>query len=86
MIPHKSSSIGAYVAGVIIGCGVILATASILAENEHSTVCKNEETVLKILEVNYRSATVLLSDGSKRTVNQASFSPGDKFCTYWGVK
>ena len=83
MYLRNNSAAGAYVAGVIIGCGVILIIAALIAENEHPTVCKHEETVTQILEVNYRSARFLLSDGTERILNQSSLKPGDKFCTYW---
>lgn len=49
-------------------------------EQKHPLVCTESYTVEKILELQYRDAKILLSNGEHRTVNQARLKPGDDFC------
>ena len=45
--------------------------------------CHEYQTVSKILEVKYRDANVLLSNGKVITVYQAKLRPGDPICVRW---
>jgi hypothetical protein len=83
MTPHKPSIVAPLVTIILIGSIILICLGLAMNEAEHPDVCKHEETVTQILELRYRDAVVLLSDGSKRNVNQATMKPGDKFCTYW---
>jgi hypothetical protein len=42
--------------------------------------CVEEVRVVEILELRYRDAVILTSDGQHRTVNQATLRPGDALC------
>jgi len=49
----------------------------------HQPRCIIQSTVKKILDLDYRSATILLSTGEKVVVNQATLKPGDSYCAKW---
>lgn len=46
----------------------------------HPVICTESSNVTSILSLDYRSADILLENGSKVTVNQATLKPGDAYC------
>lgn len=62
----------------LLGAVVIIGTA--LSDHSEPGVCTDESKVKAILSIDYRDATILLEDGRKLRVNQASLKPGDTYC------
>ena len=54
--------------------------------NAHPMMCVEKTTVKSILALNYRSATILTSDGMEHEVSQATLKPGDDFCLRYEKK
>jgi len=68
----------AVIVGVLYGV-----TAVLIASSPPAPTCLRNETVTKILELRYRDAIILLSDGTQRTVNQATLKIGSQYCAEW---
>lgn len=49
-------------------------------QNIKTRQCLDEVTVTEILSLDYRDATIKLSNGNTKVVNQATLKPGDKLC------
>lgn len=45
--------------------------------------CQESSTVKEILSLEYRDATILLTNGQTISVNQAVLKPGDSICIKW---
>lgn len=71
-----------FATGMILLILLILSPVGYLIYDDATNpyVCVKKETVVDILSLNYRSATILLSDNSTVVVNQATLSPGDAYC------
>lgn len=48
--------------------------------SDSKTECTKQATVVEIVSINYREASVRLSDDTVRVVNQATLKPGDVYC------
>ena len=58
----------------------LLLIFSVYSDSKKKFYCEEYYEIVSILEVRYRDATILLSNGVKVTVNQPSLAIGDNFC------
>jgi len=69
--------------GWILLAGVIVASMAMVERFVTPTKCVDTAIVDKIVEVKYRDATMLMTDGRTVTLYQPSLRPGDKVCIAW---
>jgi hypothetical protein len=61
----------------------LFVTYGIYEDVYHDRVCYDSVTVVGILRVDYRDATLLLSDGTQVILSQSYTQPGDAYCKDW---
>ena len=74
------------VAPIILAVPVVIGFAVLLFHPPKEIVCKSSSEVIKITELNYRDATVLMANGEYITVNQATLKIGDTYCYEYSSK